>query len=175
MESWCCCCPVCTDAQFPSHAHHSFCVPRSLCVPARALLHAPYAAHQVDTEGLYKTLGVAKDADEKAIRKAYRKIAVKEHPDKGEATPTKKHWRQRPTPFSPSDLSVVFPFASVFPCCPSQVATKKSSRLLSLPTMCCQMQRSGQHTTRLASRYSKGFLEHMGEGACVQTVTHTRL
>lgn len=59
------------------------------CVPAHTLLHAPYAAHQVDTEGLYKTLGVAKDADEKAIRKAYRKIAVKEHPDKGEATPTK--------------------------------------------------------------------------------------
>jgi len=37
----------------------------------------------VDTQKLYDTLGVAKDADEKEIRKAYRKLAVKHHPDKG--------------------------------------------------------------------------------------------
>jgi len=37
----------------------------------------------VDTHKLYDTLGVAKDADEKEIRKAYRKLAVKHHPDKG--------------------------------------------------------------------------------------------
>jgi len=37
----------------------------------------------VDTTKLYETLGVEKNADEKAIKKAYRKLAVKHHPDKG--------------------------------------------------------------------------------------------
>jgi len=37
----------------------------------------------VDTTKLYETLSVEKDADQKAIKKAYRKMAVKHHPDKG--------------------------------------------------------------------------------------------
>merc|ERR1712166_854749 len=37
----------------------------------------------VDTTGLYKTLGVAKNATASEIKKAYRKLAVKHHPDKG--------------------------------------------------------------------------------------------
>lgn len=37
----------------------------------------------VDTTKLYEVLGVEKDADAKAIKKAYRKMAIKHHPDKG--------------------------------------------------------------------------------------------
>mmetsp|Transcript_29183 Transcript_29183/g.62524 ORF Transcript_29183/g.62524 Transcript_29183/m.62524 type:complete len:412 (+) Transcript_29183:169-1404(+) len=37
----------------------------------------------VDTTKLYETLGIEKDADVKAIKKAYRKMAMKHHPDKG--------------------------------------------------------------------------------------------
>lgn len=36
-----------------------------------------------DTSKLYEVLGVEKDATEKDIKKAYRKLAVKHHPDKG--------------------------------------------------------------------------------------------
>ena len=36
-----------------------------------------------DTTKLYDTLGVQKDDDEATIKKAYRKLAVKMHPDKG--------------------------------------------------------------------------------------------
>lgn len=37
----------------------------------------------VDTTGLYKILGVEKNATGSEIKKAYRKLAVKHHPDKG--------------------------------------------------------------------------------------------
>ncbi|KAG5179412.1 heat shock protein 40 [Tribonema minus] len=37
----------------------------------------------VDTDEFYTTLGVAKDADDNTIKKAYRKLALKNHPDKG--------------------------------------------------------------------------------------------
>lgn len=37
----------------------------------------------VDNEKFYKILGLEKDADENAIKKAYKKKALKEHPDRG--------------------------------------------------------------------------------------------
>lgn len=41
------------------------------------------ATAPVDNEKLYNILGVSKDADENEIRKAYKKLALKNHPDKG--------------------------------------------------------------------------------------------
>merc|ERR1719264_2450165 len=38
---------------------------------------------KVDTTKFYKLLDVSKDASEAEIKKAYRKMALKEHPDKG--------------------------------------------------------------------------------------------
>lgn len=38
---------------------------------------------EADTEKLYKTLNIAKDATGNDIKKAYRKMAMKHHPDKG--------------------------------------------------------------------------------------------
>jgi len=40
-------------------------------------------AADVDTTKLYETLGIEKSADAKEIKKAYRKLAIKHHPDKG--------------------------------------------------------------------------------------------
>lgn len=36
-----------------------------------------------DTTKLYEVLGVSKDADSNTIKKAFRKLALKHHPDKG--------------------------------------------------------------------------------------------
>lgn len=65
----------------------------------------------VDTQKYYDLIGVPKDATMDQIKKAYRKKALKEHPDKG-GDPDKVscystrplwlvgvfRWRQRPSP-----------------------------------------------------------------------------
>jgi len=43
----------------------------------------PGRRKDVDTTKLYEVLGVEKDADQKTIKKAYRKLCLKHHPDKG--------------------------------------------------------------------------------------------
>ena len=46
-------------------------------------MHGRGPAKEVDTQGLYDEIGVAKDATMDQIKKAYRKLAIKHHPDKG--------------------------------------------------------------------------------------------
>lgn len=43
----------------------------------------PRGGGAVDNEGYYNCLGITKDADENEVKKAYRKLALKHHPDKG--------------------------------------------------------------------------------------------
>jgi len=45
--------------------------------------HSERAQKEVDTSAFYKELDVSKDANTADIKKAYRKLAIKHHPDKG--------------------------------------------------------------------------------------------
>ena len=44
---------------------------------------SPHGPRKIDNTKLYELLEIAKDADAKVIKKAYRKKALKHHPDKG--------------------------------------------------------------------------------------------
>ena len=51
------------------------------------LQYAQQEAKKARKKDYYKILGVAKDAPEKTIKTAYRKMALKWHPDKNNETP----------------------------------------------------------------------------------------
>lgn len=44
---------------------------------------SPRRSQKADTDAYYNLLGVSKDANDADIKKAYRRLALKEHPDKG--------------------------------------------------------------------------------------------
>ena len=54
-----------------------------VCVLHMWSFHQRVCGRQVNTTELYEVLGVEKDAEQKAIKRAYHKIAMKEHPDRG--------------------------------------------------------------------------------------------
>ena len=45
--------------------------------------HQHHQREEVDTEALYKCLGVDKSASETEIKKAFRRLALQHHPDRG--------------------------------------------------------------------------------------------
>ena len=54
---------------------------------------------EVDNSKLYATLGVEKTASFDEIRKAYRKLAMKNHPDKGGDAAKVSATKSRPNPY----------------------------------------------------------------------------
>ena len=61
----------------------------SLCLEAPAVM-----ADKRNEDDYYKLLGVSKDASEKEIKKAFRKLAVQYHPDKNPAPDARKKFEK---------------------------------------------------------------------------------
>jgi len=54
----------------------------------------PFVCDFVESLDFYERLGVPKDADERAIKKAYRKLSLTHHPDKVKGKPEQKECSQ---------------------------------------------------------------------------------
>jgi len=54
-----------------------------------------------DPRDYYESLGVARDADEKAIKDAFRQLALKYHPDRNKAPDATERFKEmaKATPF----------------------------------------------------------------------------
>merc|ERR1712054_631822 len=71
--------------------------------PFEEMLGGGRGGPPADTTGLYKILGVEKDASESEIKKAYRKLAMKHHPDRGGDPDTFKEMTEAHTILSDSE------------------------------------------------------------------------
>jgi len=61
------------------------------------------SASDVRSDDYYRVLGVARDADETSLKKAYRKLAIRYHPDKNPDDPTAEANFKRVADFAVTD------------------------------------------------------------------------
>ena len=69
----------------------------------------------IATDNFYEILGVSRDADDAAIKKAYRKLALRLHPDKCQLESAKQAFQKCSTAFSCLSAPV-----RVSPCTPAR-------------------------------------------------------